>query len=404
MSDDPRLIGAYLGNRESLFPLALKTTLLTILSFGVYRFWERTRIRRYIWSSIAPGGDPFEYSGTGLEKFLGFLIALVALAVILGAMQMGLMFVGLSVFTPAPEPERAILTELLFSLSFLLLAPLLFFAQYRARRYRMARTRWRGIRLGMAPGAWGYVWRACLLSLATALSLGLLWPLMAFRLEKYMADRTWFGDAPLHQGGHWTMLYPALKQIGLALALMLLSIGFLITGTLPFLTVLMIIGSVIWGLLGLVYARAEMQRRLTAHKTLDGTIRFGADFEPGRVLGLVLRGALAVLGFGFLITLGFGLLMAAIGLGQIVTTNMETGQITEPSLWQMGVSILGTIMTLALYGVLALLYIHQPVLAYKVRHIWVENPVGLTAIKQRLGDEMVDAEGFADALDVGGAF
>ena len=27
-----------------------------------------------------PGGDAFEYTGTGLEKFLGFLIALVILA------------------------------------------------------------------------------------------------------------------------------------------------------------------------------------------------------------------------------------------------------------------------------------------------------------------------------------
>ena len=26
-----------------------------------------------------PGGDAFEYTGTGLEKFLGFLIALLAL-------------------------------------------------------------------------------------------------------------------------------------------------------------------------------------------------------------------------------------------------------------------------------------------------------------------------------------
>ncbi|MGB0797738.1 MAG: DUF898 family protein, partial [Planktomarina sp.] len=70
-----------------LFWLAIKTTLLTVITLGVYRFWARTRIRRYIWSAIRPGGDEFEYTGTGLEKFLGFLLAVVILAVYLGILQ-----------------------------------------------------------------------------------------------------------------------------------------------------------------------------------------------------------------------------------------------------------------------------------------------------------------------------
>ena len=41
-----------------------------------------------------PGGDAFEYTGTGLEKFLGFLIALVILAFYLGILQVVLTFVG----------------------------------------------------------------------------------------------------------------------------------------------------------------------------------------------------------------------------------------------------------------------------------------------------------------------
>ena len=41
-----------------------------------------------------PGGDAFECTGTGLEKFLGFLIALVILAFYLGILQVVLTFVG----------------------------------------------------------------------------------------------------------------------------------------------------------------------------------------------------------------------------------------------------------------------------------------------------------------------
>jgi hypothetical protein len=41
-----------------------------------------------------PGGDAFEYTGTELKKFLGFLIDLVILAFYLGILQVVLTVVG----------------------------------------------------------------------------------------------------------------------------------------------------------------------------------------------------------------------------------------------------------------------------------------------------------------------
>jgi len=73
------LTGRYAGTSNALFKLALKTSALTLITLGVYRFWGKTRIRKYIWSSTHVGEDNFEYTGTGLEKFLGFLIAVVVL-------------------------------------------------------------------------------------------------------------------------------------------------------------------------------------------------------------------------------------------------------------------------------------------------------------------------------------
>lgn len=205
---DHRLRGDYRGRRSDLFALALKTALLTAITLGVYRFWERTRIRRHIWSATVPGGDAFEYTGTSKEKFLGFLIALVVLGVGLGLLQLGLFFVNLSLFSPAQTPEGEIAQLLLFQVSFLLVLPLYFFAKYRAYRYRMSRTRWRGIRFGVLPGAWGYAWRHLMYLALAIVSGGVLWPLMTFRLEAYRTNRTFFGDAQWHQGGRWTMLYP----------------------------------------------------------------------------------------------------------------------------------------------------------------------------------------------------
>ena len=83
------LDGAFLTEKSKLFWLAFWTGFLTVLTLGIYRFWARTRLRRYIWSAIDVGGDSFEYTGTGLEKFLGFLIGLVVFTVYLGLLKVG---------------------------------------------------------------------------------------------------------------------------------------------------------------------------------------------------------------------------------------------------------------------------------------------------------------------------
>jgi uncharacterized membrane protein YjgN (DUF898 family) len=69
-------------------------------------------------------------------------------------------------------------------LTLLAVAPLWFFAAYRARRYKMARTRWRSIRFGMEKGAWGYALRAIGHWFLTIATLGLLLPRQTFYLEK----------------------------------------------------------------------------------------------------------------------------------------------------------------------------------------------------------------------------
>ena len=75
MSSSNDIHGQYRGTRGELFPLAVTVALLTLVTLGIYRFWGKTRIRKYIWSSTVGDGDAFEYTGTGLEKFLGFLVA-----------------------------------------------------------------------------------------------------------------------------------------------------------------------------------------------------------------------------------------------------------------------------------------------------------------------------------------
>ena len=189
----------FAGGRWAILRLALVTAALTLVTLGVYRFWTRTRLRRWYWSAVRPGGHPVEYTGDPWEKLLGFLAAVVVLAFYLGVVNLGLMFASLAIL------EDYALPTIVTSLG---LVPMIFYARYRARRYVLARTRWRGIRFGQEPGAFGYAWRAMLHWAITIATLGVLWPRMTFMLEKYRTDRTTFGDARLEQGGRWRMLLP----------------------------------------------------------------------------------------------------------------------------------------------------------------------------------------------------
>lgn len=196
----------YSGQSGPIFKLAFVTGLLTLITAGIYRFWAKTRLRKYISSSVSIDGDRFEYTGTGLEKLLGFLIAIVFLAVYLGIIQLLLTFLGIGLFS-RPGNEVTLITSIY--LSFFAAAPLILFAIYRARRYRLARTRFRGIRFAMESAAWGYALRAIGYYILTALTLGILRPRQTFYLEKYMTDRSFYGDARFEQTGRCQAPYGA---------------------------------------------------------------------------------------------------------------------------------------------------------------------------------------------------
>ena len=62
-------------------PAAVITTL------GVYRFWATARQRRYLWSRTQVIDDTLEWTGTGKEMFIGFLIVIAILAPLSGGLR-----------------------------------------------------------------------------------------------------------------------------------------------------------------------------------------------------------------------------------------------------------------------------------------------------------------------------
>src|SRR6201986_749842 len=169
------------GKRGDFFRLVRNGTGLELITFGFYRFWLATDTRRHLWSHTSIDGDAPEYTGRGRELLVGFLFAMAILLPIY-----------LAYFLIGIEAERAKAFA-----SFPLLAFFYLFGQfaiYRARRYRLTRTVWRGVRFWMTGSGWAYAARAALWGLLMILTLGLILPWREAALERYKMQHSYYGD------------------------------------------------------------------------------------------------------------------------------------------------------------------------------------------------------------------
>ncbi len=391
----PTLETDYAGRRAPLFHLALVSGVLTVLTLGLYRFWMKTRLRRYYWSAIRPGGIPLEYVGEPLEKLLGFLIAVVVLAFYIGIVNLILMFLSFSLF----QGNFAA-----YALSFVGVIPIMFYARYRARRYVLARTRWRGLRFGMDPGAWGYAVRALLHWCITILTLGLLWPRMTFALEKYRTDRTWFGTARFVQTGQWQMLYPPFLPLFVGIVLLTVAGVSVYSGSPDFGIGAAGLGVVI-ALYGLAHYSVHSFRLLTNAKQLDG-VGFVARPRPWRVIRIYAFGYSIV---SLLLSVFLLLLLLALG-GLVIAIAGPAGDFNPQSigeslpLWLgMGAGMTFYFTVFVSWAALRHVFVTLPLARHYAETLQITGVHYLAAISQRDRDEFAEAEGFAEALDLGAA-
>lgn len=187
----------YDGRTGQFAGIVLVNLVLQILTLGIFRFWARSRERRYLWSHVSLGGDRLEYTGTGMELFVGFLIAMVGLAVIGGVYQF-----LLTMFAANP-----VMLGVMASGYSLLILFLVYFAIYRTRRYRLTRTVWRGIRGTMERASVRYAFLALGYYLLNIVTLGLAAPLMRVGLTRFEVENMRFGDRPFAFDGRASELY-----------------------------------------------------------------------------------------------------------------------------------------------------------------------------------------------------
>ena len=281
--------------------LSIKNFLLAILTLGIYSFWGKTEVRRRIWNAIRINGEPLEYTGTGGELFKGFLLAMLLVGG--GAFAYGLL-VAAFVGPDSPLFDMAILP--LYVVFFWLFG----LASYRTWRYRLRRTRWRGIRGTLTGSPVAYANLAFLSSLVVPLSLGWAAPWRNKMLYERVTNETRIGTANL-QFEQVRSLAPLYKAFALPW-LLAVSLPIVLAITLPVaainadanqagLVVVLVVGAVLLALLWAYFRYRAITMNWLANHTLLHDGRFRLDLNTGEFIRLLLGNLLiAALSLGIL--------------------------------------------------------------------------------------------------------
>jgi uncharacterized membrane protein YjgN (DUF898 family) len=180
-SPAPPQIVRFRGNTDAYWRLLIRGNLLLMVTLGIYRFWLVTDIRRFLWANTEIAGESLEYTGTARELLIGFLIALTIL-------------IPIYVLFAIAALELGVIGQISGVVAFILLAFLGQIAVYRARRYRLTRTIYRGIRFHQSGAGWRYAVRAMVWWILMGLTIGLAYPFAQASLERYKMRHTWYGN------------------------------------------------------------------------------------------------------------------------------------------------------------------------------------------------------------------
>jgi uncharacterized membrane protein YjgN (DUF898 family) len=407
---------SFVGRRGDYWQLMIRGGALQAITLGIYRFWLFTDMRRFLWASTEVEGETLEYTGTAMELLIGFLMAI------------GILIPVYALFFLA-SLEFGLLSRLSGIVALVVLAGFGQYAAFRARRYRLTRTVFRGLRFHQGGLALHYAIRAMLWWIAIAITLGLASPWATANLERYKMRNTFYGNL----GG--SFVGSAGRLFGRGILIWVLVV-------LPFIISLAMAASVVWP----AVAQAPVQDDLTgaiavlagdsrvkvglgllvggaawsvffglvvypAYQAIAmrwwlGGLRLGAaaiasDLRMRNYYGAYLRYLLYVL----LFSIAFSLIAGAVfGLGYVALR----GQIdfAHSSLPRDGLAAGSAIVAYVIY-VLGCSTIYQVVVKMRVWQIAVESTLisGIAALEHVQAGEAASSavgEGLADALGAGG--
>lgn len=180
-------------NHGDLFILYLKTMVLTVLTLGIYSFWGRVAITKYLHNHTSFGKNTFDYHATGKEMFLGFIKGVCILAPVLLILKL------------SPTSLKIIFSLLIYFGTIFFLAPLIVLGKW---RFWLSRSSYCNIRFGHKGEYKPFrnLWIKGVLK--SIITIGIYSPVFRNQIQKYYFNHTRFGNLPFaYTGDNWEFFW-----------------------------------------------------------------------------------------------------------------------------------------------------------------------------------------------------
>jgi uncharacterized membrane protein YjgN (DUF898 family) len=410
----------FIGDRGDYWRLMIRGGVLQAITLGIYRFWLFTDMRRFLWAATEVEGETLEYTGTPVELLIGFLLAIGILVPVYA-----LLFVA--------SLQFGILSRLSGLVAVVVLAGFGQYAAYRARRYRLTRTVFRGLRFHQSGSPVRYALRAMLWWIPVGMTLGLASPWATANLERYKMRNTFYGNLGGSFAGSAGRLFGrgiliwllVVVPLGTALAAAVAVIDWpalmqalgrddvadladalnALQGVNLWLGLELLVSGVTWAMLAAIVLYPAYQA--IAMRWWLGGLRLGgaavaSDLRMRRYYFAYLRYLLYVV--------LFSIAFVAVGGAAIVLARIPGGMrgqvdFSDMSLWRNGVVLGSAIVAYVIY-ILGVSTIYQVVVKMRLWQVAAESILisGIAALDHvQAGDATSSAvgEGLADALGTG---
>ena len=294
------------GSGGTLLGMQVVNIFLSLATLGVYHFWGKAKIRRYLFSQTNFGGDRFAYHGTGKELYHGFLKAMLVFGIPYVSLGAARRLLTLPTWI-------GLLLQTLAALVLFLYVPI---AIVNARRYRCTRTSWRGIRFSFRGETNDFLALYFRGWFFTFLTLGTYYPYFQTQRQAFLNSHTYFGNRRFDFSGHGSgLMVPFAMTLFMTYAVLLLcGLTMLFQLTNAGLTLLLIPFVLVPTWIGLL---AQKQKYFWDH-TLFGEARFASEITWQKLVTLYV-GNLALL----LITLGFAWPWVMVRNARFFTNNLS---------------------------------------------------------------------------------
>ena len=267
------------GEGGTLLGIYLVNLLLSIITLGIYSFWGRVKVRKYIYSQTEFQGDRFAYHGTGGELLRGWLKALGFFVVLVLQLLLCQFLFG--------QKTGVVIGAIVFYGGLVVIIPL---ALVGAWRYRLSRTSFRGIRFSFR-GRTGEFFKIYVGGvILTVITLGFYTPYFWNKIRRFFVQNAYFGNARFAYDGEGSDLF---GPYVIMLLLVLPTLG-----------------------MCRFWFMAKLQRHYWSHTTFGGA-RFESTITGMDLFGLTFTNFLLVV-----FTLGIGMPWARVRQIRLVLANL----------------------------------------------------------------------------------